>query len=85
MAAQPKDALAAALAKAQKKTGLMVGPLGTLAEDTKWISSGNLSIDVAFGEGLPLGRSIELFGPPSCGKTTCALQAAIELQKVIKA
>ena len=85
MAAQPKDALAAVFAKAQKKTGLMVGPLGTLVEDTKWISSGNLAIDVAFGEGLPLGRSIELFGPPSCGKTTCALQAAIELQKVIKA
>lgn len=85
MAAKPKDALAEVFAKAQKKSGLLVGPLGTMAGDTKWIPSGNIAIDNAFGGGIPLGRSIELFGPPSSGKTTCALQSAIALQKIIKA
>jgi recombination protein RecA len=80
--ANPRAALDAVFAKS-KKDGLNVGPLGSVIEDTLWLPTGNLSIDNAFGGGIPLGRSIELYGPTSCGKTTLATQAAVALQKII--
>src|SRR5580692_8590794 len=47
------------------------------------ISSGCLSIDWALGVGgLPRGRVIEVFGPESSGKTTLALQAIAQAQKL---
>lgn len=81
----PKSALAKVFASAQKKTGLQVGPLGSLVADVKWISTGNLAIDNAFGGGIPMGRQVETYGPPSCGKTTLCIHVAVELQKIIKA
>ena len=47
------------------------------------ISSGCLSLDIALGVGgYPKGRIIEIFGPESSGKTTFALQAIAEHQKL---
>jgi recombination protein RecA len=79
-----KEALAKILATSDKKYGFPVGSLAEIAVPAKWISTGNMAIDYVTGGGLPLGRTVELAGNPSSGKTTSALQAAANLQKLIK-
>ena len=47
------------------------------------VSTGCLSLDIALGVGgYPKGRIIEIYGPESSGKTTFALQAIAEHQKL---
>lgn len=71
------------LAKASADYHLRIGPL-TEVEPVDAITTGNLGIDYVTGVGgLPYGRSVELYGPPSSGKTTTALQAAASLQQEI--
>src|SRR5437879_12259081 len=47
------------------------------------IPSGALSLDLAMGVGgVPRGRSVEIFGPVSSGKTTVLYNLLSEAQKV---
>lgn len=51
--------------------------------DVEVISTGSLGVDHALGVGgLPRGRIIEIFGPESSGKTTLAIHAIAEAQKM---
>lgn len=51
--------------------------------DIESIPSGSLSLDVALGiGGYPKGRIVEIYGPESCGKTTLAIHAVAEAQKM---
>ena len=63
------------------------GAIMKLGDDTSMaiegISTGAISLDLALGgTGLPKGRIIELFGPESSGKTTIALHAIANAQKI---
>ncbi len=54
-----------------------------VAEGVQIIPTGSLSLDVATGiGGFPKGRVIEIFGPESSGKTTLALNAIAQAQKI---
>jgi recombination protein RecA len=72
---------------AQIKKDFPQSPIMQLGEsaaaDVQGIPSGALSLDIALGgRGLPRGRIIEIFGPESTGKTTVALHAVAQAQKL---
>ena len=51
--------------------------------DVQAISTGSLGLDIALGiGGFPKGRVVEIYGPESSGKTTLALHAIAEAQKL---
>jgi recombination protein RecA len=53
------------------------------AMEIEAVSTGSLGLDIALGiGGLPKGRVVEIFGPESSGKTTLALHAIAESQKL---
>ena len=64
-----------------KGTIMKLGDKSSVQVDV--ISTGCLNLDVAMGVGgLPRGRIIEIYGPESSGKTTLALHAVAEAQKL---
>ena len=82
---EKKKALEAAMSQIEKQFGKgSVMKLGEFqAMEIEAISTGALSLDMALGiGGLPRGRIVEIFGPESSGKTTLALHAIAEAQKM---
>lgn len=78
--------LATVLKTAEKKYNINAGKMDEITSECKAISMGNIGLDSLIGIwGLPLGRSVELYGAPSSGKSTTAIQTAAELQNIIKA
>jgi recombination protein RecA len=80
-----QKALEAALAQIDRAFGkgsaMKLGSRETMQIEA--ISSGSLGLDIALGiGGLPRGRIVEIYGPESSGKTTLALHAIAEAQKV---
>jgi recombination protein RecA len=52
-------------------------------QDIRAISTGSIGVDHALGiGGFPRGRIIEIYGPESSGKTTLAIHAIAEAQKL---
>lgn len=50
-------------------------------KDIETISTGSLNLDMALGSGIPMGRISTIYGSPSSGKSTIAMQACAEAQK----
>ena len=84
-AEERQKALAIALQQIEKNYGKgAVMRLGENANmNVETIPTGSLALDAALGVGgLPRGRIIEIYGPESSGKTTLALHAVAEAQKL---
>jgi len=78
-------ALDTALAQIERQFGkgtiMRMGDQARVAIDV--IPSGSLALDAALGiAGYPRGRIVEIYGPESSGKTTLALHAVAEAQKL---
>ena len=85
MAVNKTKALETALEQIEKQFGkgavMRLGQNSTLQVEA--VSTGSISLDAALGiGGLPRGRIIEVYGPEASGKTTLALHAVAEVQKV---
>ena len=79
------DGLEAILKEINKQYGngsvMLLGESPTMDIDV--IPTGSLTLDLALGiGGYPRGRVVEIFGPESCGKTTLAIHAVAEAQKM---
>lgn len=80
-----RQALEMALRQIEKQFGkgsiMKMGEAANIQVET--VSSGSLGLDIALGVGgYPRGRIIEIYGPESSGKTTVALHAIAEVQKI---
>ncbi len=83
--ADRRAALDMALRQIEKQFGkgsvMKLGESAHMRVET--IPSGSIALDIALGVGgFPRGRIIEVYGPESSGKTTVALHAIAEVQKI---
>ncbi|MGH8574958.1 MAG: recombinase RecA, partial [Gammaproteobacteria bacterium] len=81
-----KRALGIALGQIEKQFGkgsvMRMGDVQAVGE-VETVSSGSLGLDIALGiGGLPRGRVVEIYGPEASGKTTLALHAVAEVQRL---
>ncbi|MBI5444482.1 MAG: recombinase RecA [Deltaproteobacteria bacterium] len=86
MSSDREQAVGLAVGQIEKQFGkgsIMRLGEGCAIQDLELIPTGSLSLDVALGVGgYPRGRIVEIFGPESSGKTTLALQAVAEAQRL---
>ncbi|HEY5426736.1 MAG TPA: recombinase RecA [Candidatus Tumulicola sp.] len=88
MAAQDERLLAlnSALAQIERQFGKgSIMRMGDFQERMSFevIPTGSIALDLALGiGGLPRGRIVEIYGPESSGKTTLALHAIAEAQRI---
>ena len=83
--ADRRTALDAALKQIEKQFGKgSIMKLGEAASlNVEVTPSGSLALDIALGVGgFPRGRIVEIYGPESSGKTTVALHAIAEVQRL---
>ncbi len=77
------DAVLTQIEKAYGKGAIMKMGAEAGNVDIETIPTGCLALDLALGiGGLPRGRMIEVYGPESSGKTTVALHAIAQAQKM---
>ncbi len=87
MAKEDKEkVLSLAITQIEKQFGkgsvMRLGDKSTRA-DVEIIPTGSLGLDYALGiGGLPRGRVVEIYGPEASGKTTLALEAIAQTQKL---
>ena len=87
MAKEDKEkVLSVAISQIEKQFGkgsvMRLGDKSTRA-DVDIIPTGSLGLDYALGiGGLPRGRVVEIYGPEASGKTTLALEAIAQTQKL---
>ena len=83
---QKKSVLEKALKRIEENFGkgsIMILGDETQVQPVEVIPTGSIAIDIATGVGgYPRGRIVEIFGPESSGKTTLALHAIAEAQKM---
>ncbi len=79
-------AIALAVSTIEKQFGkgaILVMKDDSINREIDVFSSGSASLDLALGVGgYPRGRVVEIYGPESSGKTTLALHAVAEIQKL---
>jgi recombination protein RecA len=79
-----KAALDVAIASIEKQFGkgsIMTMGDGSRIGNVEVVPTGIISVDLALGGGIPLGRIIEIYGPESSGKTTLAEYIMGQVQK----
>ncbi len=86
MSKEKLKALENAISQIEKSFGkgsIMRLGSGDVAEGIQVIPTGSIALDLATGiGGFPRGRVIEIFGPESSGKTTLALSAIAQSQRL---
>ncbi len=76
------DAVLDAVREAHGEESVILLDGSSMRNDLEKTSSGSLALDYALGGGYPRGRIVEIFGVESSGKTTLALHAIAEIQRL---